>query len=69
MNLDTARRKIKSMCGLPLHFVYKGSRNQLEEFDGVIVQCFPSVFIIHVNNNTIKSFSYNDYIMKNIVLH
>jgi len=66
MNLSNAKKLIFEKVGIPFHFVYKGSRNQIEEFDGIISKCFPSIFLILTTNNTVKSFSYNDYIVKNL---
>ena len=66
MNLDAAKRLVKEKLNIPLKFIYKGMRNQVEEFEGKIIKCYPSIFIIQTNNNIIKSFSYNDFIIKNI---
>ncbi len=66
MNLDTARSKVKSYLGVPLKFIYRGARNQIEEFNGIITNCYKSIFIIETNTHVIKSFSYNDFIIKNI---
>jgi len=66
MNLNYAKERVKEKLGIYSKFIYKGSRNQIEEFEGTIVKCFPSVFIIKTNDNVIKSFTYNDYIIKNI---
>ena len=63
MNLDTARNKVKEKMGLHLKFIYKGARNQIEEFEGRIVECYPHIFMIETDNNVIKSFTYNDYII------
>ena len=66
MNLDTARNKVKEKMGLHLKFIYRGARNQIEEFEGKIVKCYKSIFIIKTDNNIIKSFTYSDYIIRNI---
>ena len=66
MNLDKIRKIIKSYIGKECRFIYKGSRNQNEEFDGIIVKCFPSIFLIKTINGTFKSFSYNDFVIRNI---
>ncbi len=64
MNLDAAKREIFSHLKKPHHFYYKGSRNQIEEFDGMIIKCFPSIFLIETKDHQIKSFAYSDFIMK-----
>ena len=66
MNLSRVREMIKEKMNLPCSFVYRGPRNQVEEFDGRIIQCFPSIFVILTTDNVIKSFTYSDYIIKNI---
>ena len=64
MNLDTARKLVHSELGKVHGFLYKGMRNQNEIFDGRIIKCYPSIFIIEANNGQIKSFTYNDFIIK-----
>ena len=66
MNLDYAKNKIIENVGIKHHFLFKGSRNQIDEFYGKIVKCFPSVFIIELENGVIRSFSYNDFIINNL---
>ncbi len=66
MNLDRAKETINSYLGKKCSFVYKGARNQVEKFDGIISNCFPYIFIIKLDNGQVKSFSYNDFIIKNI---
>ena len=66
MNLNKAREVIKSYLFKQCRFIYRGSRNQIDEFDGTIVQCYPSIFLIKTSDGTFKSFSYNDFIIRNI---
>ena len=66
MNLDTARNKIKDKIGLHLRFIYRGTRNQIEEFEGKIIKCYPYIFIIETDDHVIKSFTYSDFVIKNI---
>ena len=66
MNLNYARTKVKEKLGIPSKFIYKGTRGQVEEFEGIITKCFSSVFIIETKDNITKSFTYNDFIIKNI---
>ncbi|MBR5370536.1 MAG: hypothetical protein IK137_04465 [Bacilli bacterium] len=68
MNLDIAKNKIKEKLGIHMKFVYKGARNQIEEFEGKIVRCYPHIFIIETDDCIIKSFTYNDFIIRNIKL-
>ena len=66
MNLDRVKDIVKSYKNKKYKFIYKGSRNQIEEFEGIITDCFSSIFIIETTNGFKKSFSYNDFIIKNI---
>ena len=61
MNKSTIKNSIESIKGKLIHFKYNGSRNQIEEFDGIIESTYNAVFTIkNVNNNELKSFTYND---------
>ena len=53
--------------GKTIHFKYNGSRNQTEEFVGTIENAYNSVFTIKlIDNNGIKSFTYNDIINESL---
>ena len=66
MNLDSVRKYIKSNMNIHYNFVYKCPRNQVEKFGGKITKCYKSIFIIEDDNSIIRSFSYNDFIIKNL---
>lgn len=67
MNKSIVKNNIETIKGKNIHFKYNGSRNQIEEFDGVIDKTYNSVFTIRLNdNNEIKSFSYNDIINESL---
>lgn len=63
--IDNIRNKILGFIGKEIRFRYNGSRNQIEEFSGVIVNCYKAVFIIDVNG-LIKSFTYSDVLIGNL---
>ena len=50
---------IKSFKGVKIKFRYNGSRNQIEEFEGVISNCYNYVFVVDVDS-FFRSFSYVD---------
>lgn len=61
MQLKKIRNYINSMQGKNLTFRYNGSRNLIYTFEGKIVKCYKSVFLIKINDDdVIKSFSYAD---------
>lgn len=66
MNIDVAKRIVCENLDVEHSFIYKGSRNQNEEFIGRITKMFPAVFIIELKNNSVKSFSYNDLLIGNL---
>ena len=56
MNKSIVRNSIESVKGKKLHFRYDGSRNQIEEFDGVIDDIYNSIFIIkHILVNILSA--------------
>ena len=66
MNLDTAKNKVRERMNIHYKFIYRGARNQIEEFEGRIIKCYPAIFIIETDDHFIKSFTYNDFIIRNI---
>ncbi len=60
MMIDNIRNQLNSHLSKRLHFRFNGSRNQIEEFNGVIKQLFPRVFTIELDNGMTRSFSYSD---------
>ena len=68
MNLNNIKKLILKEINKNHHFIVFGIRNQVEEFDGSIIKCYPSIFLIETSDNSIKSYSYNDYIIKRIII-
>lgn len=66
MNIDKVRDEVKSNEGKILHFKINGSRNQIVEFDGQIIETYQSIFVVKLNDNNIKSFSYSDLITSSL---
>ncbi|MDD6879056.1 MAG: Veg family protein [bacterium] len=68
MNIKKIKTSIEKNLGKELRFKFNGSRNQTEEFDGIIEKVYNYVFTIKIsnNNNQIKSFSYNDVLTENL---
>ena len=65
--ISKVKEEIKKKKGRKLHFRYNGSRNQIEEFDGIITEIYNSVFIIKImNKSEIKSYTYNDILINNL---
>ena len=67
MNKSRVKDNIESYKGRTLHFKYNGSRNQVEEFDGIIENTYNAIFTIKLeDSNCIKSFTYNDVINESL---
>lgn len=69
MNIEKVKSKIRSYKGQTMQFRFNGSRNQIEEFSATIVDTYPSIFVVRLENTMqIKSFSYSDVLIKKLVL-
>ena len=68
MNLNYVKEKVYSELLIKKTFVYKGIRNQNDKFIGRIKKCYSNIFIIELYDGNIKSFSYNDVIMGNLLI-
>ena len=69
MNIEKVRNKINSYKGQIMQFRFNGSRNQIEEFSATIIDTYPSIFVVRLENTMqIKSFSYSDVLIKKLVL-
>ena len=67
MKVDKVREEVELKTGEVLHFKFNGSRNQIQEFDGKIIETYSAIFVVKlVNEDNIKSFSYNDLITSNL---
>lgn len=67
-SIDIIKYTINNLQGKELGFVVNNGRNKLENFDGKIVDIYPSIFTILPSEprGELVSFSYNDVITKNI---
>ena len=69
MTIEKVRDKVNSYKGKNLKFRFNGSRNQIEEFEGTIINTYDAVLIIRLQDNQrIKSFSYSDMLIKKLVV-
>lgn len=57
--ISKVKDDIRSLLGFKINFRYNGSRNQIEEFEGVIINVYNYVFLIDVDG-FFRSFSYAD---------
>ncbi len=67
MNKSKVKDNIETIRGRKIHFKYNGSRNQVEEFDGIIENTYNSVFTIKLEDKeSVLSFTYNDVINESL---
>lgn len=57
--IEKVKEKIENLRGETIKFRYNGSRNQVDEFEGKIVNCYKCLFLIKGSNFT-KTFTYSD---------
>lgn len=60
--IDKIRNDMLALKNKKIMFRYNGSRNQIEEFEGIITSCYNYIFIID-SDNIKKSFSYSDVLI------
>ena len=66
MNITFIKNKLDSKIGNNVKIVYNGSRNRREEYSGIISETYNYIFIVKVDNNEKKSFSYSDVLTNTI---
>ncbi len=66
MTLDKAREVVLLNKGIKKSFKFKGTRNQIDCFDGIITDMYPAIFTITLDDNKVKSFSYSDVLIENL---
>ena len=53
-----------------LNFRYNGTRNQIEEFKGIITEIYNSIFIVRiVDKEEVRSFTYSDILIGNLEIY
>lgn len=66
--INKIKDDIKSKKGIELKFRFNGARNQIEEFDGIIVDTYNYIFTIKTTDEKeeLKSFTYSDILIDNL---
>ena len=69
--INKIKEDIKNKKGEKYHFKFNGSRNQIEEFDGIIVEVYNYIFTIRTVNEKreLKSFTYSDVLIDNLEIY
>ena len=66
MMIDNLKEVVISNLNKMNKFRYNGVRNQNEEFIGMITAVYPALFVIKLDNNNIRTFSYSDLLIGNL---
>lgn len=66
MTINIIKNKIDNRIGDSVKVVYNGSRNKKEEYSGVISETYNYIFIVKMDSNEKKSFSYCDVLTNTI---
>ena len=64
--IDRIKDKVRSCLNINKIFIFHGTRNQNEEFSGIITDMYPAVFVIKVGDSQIRTFSYSDLLIGNL---
>lgn len=69
MNIEKVRNRINLYKGQTMQFRFNGSRNQVEEFSARIVDTYPAIFTVQLEDSQlVKSFSYSDVLIHKLVM-
>ena len=69
MTIEKIKKDLNNHVGSKVRIKYNLGRNKYEEYDVVIKELYNHVFVVKLNNNEIKSFSYSDVITKTIKIN
>ena len=64
--IGEVRRKLNDYIGEKVSIKYNLGRNKYEKYHVTIKELYENVFLVELNNNEKKSFSYTDVITKTI---
>jgi len=69
--INKIKDDIKRKQGKLLKFRFNGARNQIEEFEGTIVNVYNYIFTIKTSDEKeeIKSFTYSDVLIDNLEIY
>ena len=69
--INKVKDYIKEHQGIKMKFRYNGARNQIDNFEGIIIETYNYIFTIKKfgEHEEIKSFSYNDVLIRNLEIY
>lgn len=66
MTIEKIKELVRKNKGVKRNFVFHGSRNQNEMFEGVITAVYPAIFIITLDSDQVRAYSYSDLLISNL---
>lgn len=66
MTINMVKQLVSDNKGINHSFRFRGARNQIEEFEGIITDVYPAIFIVKLNDSKIRSFTYSDLLINNL---
>lgn len=69
MTIEKIKKDLNNHIGSNLKIKYNLGRNKYEEYDAILKELYKHVFIVKINDNETKSFSYSDIITKTIKIN
>lgn len=68
--INKIREDLINKKGKAYKFRYNGTRNQIEEFTGIIVGIYNNIFTIKtIEKEELKSFTYSDVLIGNLEIY
>jgi len=64
--INKIKKNIEKNMGNEIKIIYNGSRNRKEEYLGVIREVYNNIFIVKLDTDEIKSFSYSDVLTNTV---
>ncbi len=64
--IEKMKDLVRKNQGVQRSFRFRGTRNQIDEFDGIITAMYPAIFIITLSDSQVRSFSYSDLLVDNL---
>jgi uncharacterized protein Veg len=70
ISIDEIKEKLEQHLGEKVGITFNGTRNKIEKFEAIIVEVYPFVFVVEINDNQEKkSFSYSDVLTHTIEIY
>lgn len=64
--INKIKNNIKNNLGKNVKVFYNGSRNKKEEYIGIVKEVYNNIFIVKLDTDEIKSFSYFDVLTNTV---